>query len=433
MGKKYKTTVKGIFYEMGKPVRGGDPGEPELTYYCKLLDEETGKYRQEKVGKKLTDGMTPEFAGERKKALQLWLDNRPRVLNGKPKEVGFEIEPSFIQRDIEQAAKELLKEQAVIKEKHTLEGMRKKHADKWCTKTLKYVKNKPSYRSDKFNFINHIAPVLGKQDPWSYTKEDVSKLSASIFAKGLAPATVSNCLSYLRRILRHSGITKEMLEIDMPHVDNIKTEDLTPEQQKRLLTVLNSETVIDPVTGKVVQVNRQVADMVKLIMCTGMRQGEVISLEWSHINFERETYTIVAPKGGKDVHNNLSVDAIEILKRQKRVMVRERGYHRHQPVPSLYVFPNPKTGKKRGSISQMARRITDLAGLPKDFRPCHGLRHWYLTELAASGVDIQVVSQLAGHKSLAMTQRYVNVRNEAKKAAVNSINLESIMNGGSHA
>ncbi len=69
--------------------------------------------------------------------------------------------------------------------------------------------------------------------PLDYTEADIDRLRQSVFNKGLAPATVGNCLGYLRRILRFNGIH---LKVVMPNYNNEKTEDLTAEQQRALVT-----------------------------------------------------------------------------------------------------------------------------------------------------------------------------------------------------
>jgi site-specific recombinase XerD len=62
--------------------------------------------------------------------------------------------------------------------------------------------------------------------------------------------------------------------------------------------------------------------------------------------------------------------------------------------------------------------IKAAAGLPKDFRPMHGLRHVFASMLASSGeVDLYTLQKLLTHKSPMMTQRYAHLRDEALRAA----------------
>ncbi len=63
---------------------------------------------------------------------------------------------------------------------------------------------------------------------------------------------------------------------------------------------------------------------------------------------------------------------------------------------------------------------TILSGLPKDFRPLHGLRHVFASMLASSGqVDMYTLQKLLTHKSPLMTQRYAHLRDDTLKRASN--------------
>lgn len=218
----------------------------------------------------------------------------------------------------------------------------------------------------------------------------------------LSPQTVKHAIGLFRRIVRCAvrtitGFTLEISEFKIPKVNNEVTEDLTEEELDRLVLVLKTDTV-----------NRAVCDMMLLILNTGMRRGEVQKLQWQHVSFERKTLLIKEPKGKIDVKIPINQTAREVLQRQKKT--------------SMFVFPG-KDGKRRGHFERAARRIRDLAGLPKDFRPCHGLRHFYGTELSSKGVSLLAISELMGHKDVGVTQRYVKSRTKEKVEAVELISI----------
>jgi integrase len=72
------------------------------------------------------------------------------------------------------------------------------------------------------------------------------------------------------------------------------------------------------------------------------------------------------------------------------------------------------------NIGKQVAKIRDDAGLPKNFRPLHGLRHVYASMLASSGeVDLYTLQKLLTHKSAQMTQRYAHLRDDALKKASN--------------
>ena len=69
-------------------------------------------------------------------------------------------------------------------------------------------------------------------------------------------------------------------------------------------------------------------------------------------------------------------------------------------------------------VGEASHKPKEEAGLPKNFRALHGLRHVYASMLASSGqVDMYTLQKLLTHKSPAMTQRYAHLRDDALKGA----------------
>jgi integrase len=154
-------------------------------------------------------------------------------------------------------------------------------------------------------------------------------------------------------------------------------------------------------------VDADARDMMLLALCSGMRRGEILRLAWDDVDLERGFITIREPKGGTNQSIPLSTAARDILESRTRV----------KDCP--FVFPGRKGGRRVDAAKQF-RAIRDAAGLPKDFRPMHGLRHTFASHLASSGeVDLYTIQRLLTHKSPLMTQRYAHLRDETLRAASN--------------
>ena len=150
----------------------------------------------------------------------------------------------------------------------------------------------------------------------------------------------------------------------------------------------------------------QASRMMKLALYTGMRRGEMFRLRWEDIDFERGFIHLRDPKGGIDQKIPLNEATSGLLKS-------------HPRADSPYIFPG-RGGRQRTDIKKQVNRIKERAGLPKDFRALHGLRHTYASMLASSGqVDMYTLQKLLTHKSPQMTQRYAHLRDEALKKASN--------------
>ena len=225
---------------------------------------------------------------------------------------------------------------------------------------------------------------------------DIDRLRLSLL-KTHAPATVRNVLELLRRVINF-GQKKNLCDglpfkLELPRTNNVKTEDLTPEQLQSLLDAIEDCS------------NVQVANLMKLALLTGMRRGELFRLKWKDVDFQRGFIHIRSPKGGQDQKIPLNQSAKTLLEAHPRVE------------DSEYVFPGRK-GRQRVDCIKQVNQIKEAAGLPKDFRALHGLRHVFASTLASSGqVDMYTLQKLLTHKSPHMTQRYAHLRDDALRAA----------------
>jgi len=102
--------------------------------------------------------------------------------------------------------------------------------------------------------------------------------------------------------------------IEMPHVDNIVTENLTPDQLGKLVETLDEYKHL------------QAARMMQLVLFTGMLRGELFRLKWEDVDFNRKYITLRDPKGGRNRSIPISSQAEAIMRSIERT-------------GSPYVFP----------------------------------------------------------------------------------------------
>ena len=356
---RFKTKYPGVTFIIGKSL---PDSRDERIYYIRYRRD--GKQCEEKAGRQFQDNMTAAKAA----------NMRALRMQGK--------EPSNEKRRFQ------------------LNEIKNAKANKWTIERLwdEYVKLTPSLKgmaTDKNRFDNYLKPNLGNKEPQELIPLDVARLKLNLLKKK-APATVRNILELLRRIINF-GTKKQLcpglsFRIEMPNVNNLKTEDLSAEQLKALIGAIAEDTHL------------QAGNLMKMALFTGMRRSELFKLQWDHIDFERGIITIKDPKGGQDQKvplNDAARDLFESIPKDK----------------SAYVFPG-RGAKQRIDIHKAVNKIKTDAGLPKDFRPLHGLRHVYASMLASSGeVDMYTLQKLLTHKSPQMTQRYAHLRNDVMKRA----------------
>lgn len=263
-------------------------------------------------------------------------------------------------------------------------------------------KGMASFRSDKSRYERFIKPSFGDKEPGEIIELDIDRLERKVL-KGNAPQTIKHVLGLLARIAKlGDGLS---ITIKNPSIDNVVTETLNKDELKALIKALDESD------------DRQVSHLMKLALYTGMRRGELFKLRWDDVDFEKGFIFIRSPKGKKSMHIPMNDQARDILKNHPRV--------------AEHVFITDK-GKPFTEIRKRVDAVRTAAGLPKGFRPLHGLRHVYASLLASSGqVDIYTLQRLLTHKSTAMTQRYAHLMDEAlHKASGVIVNLLKADEGG---
>ncbi len=94
-----------------------------------------------------------------------------------------------------------------------------------------------------------------------------------------------------------------IFKIEIPRLNNQTTEDLSPEQTKKLTEVLDAEE------------DQTAANVMRLALFTGMRRGEIFKLRWDDIDFRRGFITLRDPKPGADETIPLSDAVREIFEK----------------------------------------------------------------------------------------------------------------------
>ncbi len=261
----------------------------------------------------------------------------------------------------------------------------------------KYLRLRPDLKgreNDIYRFRNYLEIDFADIAPEEVSHGDVERFRHNLQNKGLKPATVRHVLELLRR-LANFAVKKNYchglsFKLEMPKVENQKTENLSQDQLQKLLRVLDE----DP--------DLQVRNLVRMALYTGMRRGELFELCWTDIDFYNKIITVRSSKNGRHPTIPLNEMAENVL-----------TAHAQSETKSNFVFPG-RGGKKRTECKRPLLRIRKKAGLPEDFRLLQGLRHVYASMLVSSGkVDLETLQPLLTQKSPLMTQRYAHLLDQA--------------------
>ena len=202
-------------------------------------------------------------------------------------------------------------------------------------------------------------------------------------AKETSPSTANRHLALIRTILRKACYdwewTDKVPKIRLFPEPKHRVRWLTPEQVKMLLMEL--------------PIHQQ--DMVIFALSTGLRQSNVINLEWSQVDLERKAAWVHPDqaKARKAIHVPLNSIALAVLFRQS-------GKH-----PSR-VFTYKGCSISWANTSAW-RNALKRAGI-ENFR-WHDLRHTWASWLAQQGAPMNVLQELGGWESEEMVRRYAHL------------------------
>ena len=207
--------------------------------------------------------------------------------------------------------------------------------------------------------------------------------------------TIKGCLS---RAVEWGAIdSHDLSKVKTLTVDNSKVRYLSKDEEARLRENLQSS---DTDFLEVIVI---------LALNTGMRKGELLSLEWNHINFDNKILTVdfQNAKSGNTRHLPLNTQAFNSLKQWQ------------QETDGIgFVFKDKKNAQLK-DFPYVWGALLDEAQIT-NFR-FHDLRHHFASKLVMASVDLNTVRELLGHSDLKMTLRYAHLAPEHKAAAVNLI------------
>jgi integrase len=266
---------------------------------------------------------------------------------------------------------------------------------------------------DANRYKNHLAAVFDKQRMDQISAFDLERLKSDLFKKGLAPSTVRQVLILFRQIWNKGrvwGIWKSenpIHGVKMPVCQNQRERFLSYEEADQLLKILAKSSPL-------------VHDMALVSLHCGLRFGEIAALRGHDLDLTNDLISITNPK-------NKSARKAYMTK-----AVKEMFQQRIPEVPDDLIFKDRTHGGRINILSQTYRKTVKEIGFNKNVTDSrqkvtfHTLRHTFASWLALQGTPIFTISQLLGHKSLAMTARYSHLSPDHKKEA--AMSLERVFN-----
>ncbi|RLC59799.1 MAG: hypothetical protein DRI01_11030 [Chloroflexi bacterium] len=165
------------------------------------------------------------------------------------------------------------------------------------------------------------------------------------------------------------------------------------------------------------RVSKRDIAIIVLFLHTGIRVSELINLKLANVDLKSGCIRIMR-KGKKEQYLPLNRETVAVL--TKYIDARPKAINGR-----LFVRPSGRD-LDRTTIYRVVRRYLALAGIDKGKRGPHLLRHTFCTRLHQKGVDPLVIRDLAGHKSIATTMRYIKIESKEQVAAISKLEFGTI-------
>lgn len=273
----------------------------------------------------------------------------------------------------------------------------------------------------------HIICSLGEYEISELTPLILQRFTTALMqsgnlktGKGLSANSVNSIITVIQNSLKVACLIGQMTEYTADKIKRPKAREkqvvcFTPHEQKQIeQAVLNGKK----------------PKMFGVVLClyTGLRIGELLALEWSDIDFQKGTISVLKTcHDGKDKNGKFArITDTPKTETSERVI----------PFPKQLIPYLRDLRKNSNSIYVVAsdsERLISVRSYQRSFelflnklniphKGFHSLRHTFATRALECGMDVKTLSEILGHKNANVTlNRYVHSLMEHKREMMNRL------------
>jgi len=321
----------------------------------------------------------------------------------------------------------------------------KAYLDDWLENYIKENRKINTYNRYKEILKNNICPSMGDVLLKNIKPIFIDKMLATEKKNGLSNTTLQNIYSVLNSAFNRAVKLRVMPDNPCRYVDRPKRDKFIP----NVLTVeefnnISNSLKLDSYNNYIFWIALQI------VLELGLRRGELGGLEWSNIDYEKNTILIknnLIYSNSKVFINTtktqeservlyISYELIKLLKSHKTIQSSNKLSYGENYIKNTfnnkeynfvmtwengkYVHPNYYTSK--------FKKVLNNINFDRNIR-FHDLRHTNATLMLENGTDLKVIQERLGHADYATTANiYAHVNLEMQKKA--SGKLTKIIHGG---
>ena len=275
-------------------------------------------------------------------------------------------------------------------------------ADRWLVEHAN-TRLKPSSLARAQGLLDHhVLPALGRLRIEDLERAHVARLHHAMrknpVSANRARALVSAICNFAERVgLRPVG-TNPCRHVK-PFPEEKRRRFLSSEELARLGDALDH--LEREGTGPC---DRQAAAAIRLLLLTGARAGEILSLRWEYVDLERGVLRLPTSKtGAKEIQLGPAARAVLTGLRE-------------QAEAEGYVIPGRVAGEPLKGLHRIWKRLLRSAAVDETVR-LHDLRRTAASAGASAGLALETVGQLLGHRQANTTKGYAYLFDEARREA----------------
>ena len=281
--------------------------------------------------------------------------------------------------------------------------------DQYLSEHAKRHKKPSSVRNDVRMIENRLRPAFGRKRVHTVTRQQIRAFHSSLED---TPYEANRVLALLSKIFSFAADDLEWISRGDHPVKGVRR--FEEKKRKRYLSQAEltrlGEALAKAEGGELERsVSKYAVALIRLLVMTGARHGEILKLRWDELNFERGCIELSESKtGAKEIY--LPPAALQVL----------------SDLPRQDRNPFVIVGRRRGThlvnVKDAWGAIRRDAGLD-DVR-LHDLRHSFASVGARAGMSLPVIGALLGHRETATTARYAHLSDDPLRAAADSIGQE---------
>lgn len=242
--------------------------------------------------------------------------------------------------------------------------------------------------------------LLGERSAWEIAPNELARAGVAMIDNGYSPSTVNRNLSQIgsiyrwakRRMLTPAGFISPTIS-QYRYEEPIRHVNLSQDEVKKLID------------GAAAVKDRRFQVMIRLLLETGARRGEIALRRWGEVDLENCTIELLETKTGKPRMLFFSAQTATLMRRIWPNRAPEMMLFESRRAPG-----SPVNYKKHWETLRRAIGRDDLR--------LHDLRHHRAKLLIESGSSVAVAAQALGHSSLILHRRYGHLESTTIENAV---------------